>query len=38
MVNSGVTLTSSDRVLTLSTCTNNGSDRFIVMEKLISAE
>lgn len=38
LVKSGVSVTSSDNVLTLSTCTNSGSDRFIVMGKLVPVE
>ena len=29
-------VTSSDKVLTLSTCTNGGADRFIVMGRLVA--
>ena len=36
LVKSNVSVTSSDRVITLSTCTNSGKDRFIVMGKLVS--
>lgn len=36
LVESEVSVTSSDHVLTLSTCTNSGKDRFIVMGKLVS--
>jgi SrtB family sortase len=35
---SDVTLSKTDRVLTLSTCINSGRDRFIVMGKLVSVE
>lgn len=38
LVKTEVSVTSSDRVLTLSTCTNNGADRFLVMGKLIETE
>ncbi|MCR2026680.1 class B sortase [Anaerotruncus colihominis] len=34
VIETGVTVTSSDRVLTLSTCTPGGKSRFIVMGKL----
>ena len=34
VVETGVTVTSSDKVLTLSTCTPGGTGRFIVMGKL----
>ena len=34
-VESGVTVTSSDRVLTLSTCAPGGAKRFVVMGKLV---
>ena len=37
LIESNVSVTSSDRVITLSTCTNSGQDRFIVMGKLVSA-
>lgn len=36
LIKSDVSVTSSDRVITLSTCTNSGQDRFIVMGKLVS--
>ena len=36
LIESDVSVTSSDRVITLSTCTNSGQDRFIVMGKLVS--
>lgn len=35
---SGVTVTSSDRVLTLSTCAPGGEKRFVVMGKLVEVE
>lgn len=38
LVKTDVSVTSSDRVLTLSTCSNNGADRFLVMGKLIETE
>lgn len=38
LVKTEASVTSSDRVLTLSTCTNNGADRFLVMGKLIETE
>ena len=38
LVTGGASVTSSDNVLTLSTCTNSGSDRFIVMGKLVPVE
>lgn len=37
VVESDVTVTSSDRVLTLSTCRPGGTERFIVMGKLVEA-
>jgi len=38
LVQSGVSPDSSGRALTLSTCTDDGDDRFIVMGRLIAAE
>ena len=35
VIETGVSVTSSDKVLTLSTCTNGGADRFIVMGRLV---
>lgn len=35
LIENDVSVTSSDRVITLSTCTNSGKDRFIVMGKLV---
>ncbi len=37
-VRTGVTPTSEDKVLTLSTCIHSGRDRFVVMGRLASAE
>lgn len=37
LIENDVSVTSSDRVITLSTCTNSGKDRFIVMGKLVFA-
>ena len=36
VIETGVSVTSSDKVLTLSTCTNGGADRFIVMGRLVA--
>lgn len=38
VVESDVKVTSSDKVLTLSTCTPGGADRFIVMGKLVEVD
>ena len=38
VVETGVTVTSSDKVLTLSTCTPGGASRFIVMGKLVKVD
>lgn len=38
VVETGVTVTSSDKVLTLSTCTPGGASRFIVMGKLVEVD
>lgn len=38
LVETGVSVDATDQVLTLSTCINNGRDRFIVMGKLVPAE
>lgn len=35
VISTGITVNSDDRILTLSTCTNSGKDRFLVMGKLI---
>ena len=37
-VESDVTVTSSDKVLTLSTCTPGGTGRFLVMGKLVKVD
>lgn len=34
VISTGITVNSDDRLLTLSTCTNSGKDRFLVMGKL----
>ena len=36
VIETGVSVTSSDKVLTLSTCTNGGADRFIVAGRLVA--
>ena len=36
VIETGVSVTSSDKVLTLSTCTNGGADRFIIMPVVIA--
>lgn len=33
-ISTGITVNSNDRILTLSTCTNSGKDRFLVMGKM----
>ena len=38
LVQTGVSLEPDDQVLTLSTCVNNGRDRFLVMGKLVPAQ
>ena len=38
VVETDVTVTSSDKVLTLSTCTSGGASRFIVMGKLVEVD
>ena len=36
VIETGVSVTSSGKVLTLSTCTNGGADRFIIMPVVIA--
>ena len=38
VIDTGISPAPEDRVLTLSTCTSRGRDRFIVMGRLVSAE